>query len=332
MGKARYMREIRYADAGMDMKKLILCFIGKIWIVCLAAVMGAAIGGVIYTVSHVVPESEREYRAMSKVYLDFATDETGEIYQEYNGYTWNDLMATDPILDGTMAHLPDDYTREEVMAATKAEILSDLRLLTITITTHEQDRCDAILQATGQSLTERGDAAKEFTKIEVIQTTDAMLVAADARTLQAALVGLAIAVILLLLGMMFYYVLDDRILVASDLRQVTDVSFIGYAKAGDRLNGEYESSLAYLKEQTGTVGVLTVKQDDAITQEQWQELCASDGVVIVVNYGKVHAVYLAYVMEQLKNRGCRLVGVAIGDADEKFLRKYYGLAADRGHV
>ena len=323
------MREIKYADAGMDMKKLMLCFLGKIWIVCLAAVMGAVLGGVIYTVSHIVPESEREYRAMAKIYLDFAVDETGEVYQEYNGYTWNDLMATEPILDVTMSYLPDDYTREEVMAATKAEILSDLRLLTITITTHEQDRCNAILQATGKSLTERGDAAKEFTKIEVIQTTDAVLVAADDRTVQAALVGLVMAVVLLLLGMMYYYVLDDRILVASDLRKVTEVSFIGYVKAGERLNREYEESLEYLREQTGTVSVLAVAQDDAITQERWQELCASDGVVVVAQYGKVHAVYLAYVLEQLKVRGCQLAGVAIGDADEKFLRRYYGFAIDR---
>lgn len=323
------MREIRYADAGMDIKKLMLCFIGKIWLVCLAAVVGAVAGVVIYTVSHVVPESEREYRAIAKIYLDFAVDETGEVYQEYNGYTWNDLMATDPILDVTMSYLPDGYTREEVIAATKAEILSDLRLLTITITTHEQDRCDAILYATGQSLTERGDAAKEFTKIEVIQTTDALLVVADDRTVQAVLVGLVLAVALLLLGMMYYYVLDDRILVTSDLRKVTDVPFIGYVKAGERLNREYEESLAYLKEQTGTVSVLNVTQDDAMTQERWQELCASDGVVVVAQYGKVHAAYLAYVLEQLKVRGCRLAGVAIGSADEKFLRRYYGFAIAR---
>lgn len=320
------MREIRYADAGMDMKKLMLCFSRKLWLVCLAAVIGAAAGGILYTVSHVVPESEREYRAMAKVYLDFAVDETGEVYQKYNGYTWNDLMATDPILDVTMSYLQDDYTREEIISATKAEILSDLRLLTITITTHEQDRCDAILYATGQSLTERGDSAKEFTNIEVIQTTDAALVVADDRTVQAVIIGVVIAVILLLLAMMYFYVLDDRILVASDLRKVTNVSFIGYTEAGERLTREYEDSLAYLKEKTGMVSVMTITQDDEITQERWQELCVSDGVVVVVQYGKVHAAYLAYILEQLKVRGCRLSGVAIGGADTKFLHRYYGFA------
>lgn len=323
------MQEIRYADAGMDMKKLALCFLKKVWIVFLAAAAGAVVGGVIYEVSHVVPKAEREYRAVSKIYLDFAADETGEVYQAYNGYTWNDLIATDPILDLTMKNLSESYTREEVMAAAEAEILSDLRLLTITVTTHDPDRCDAIIHAVGQSLTELGDTAKEFKQITVIQTTEAELVVADSRLVQAVLVGLAAAVILVLLGMMFYYVLDDRIMVASDLKQVTDVPFVGYAGAGERLNGEYESSLTYLKERTGTVSILSVTQGEAIASESWQELCASEGVVIVADYGKVHAAYLTYIIEQLCMRECRLVGVAIGGADEKFLRRYYGHAIGR---
>ena len=149
------MQEIKYADAGMDMKRILLCFMRRLWIVPLAAAIGALAGFLIYEAARVVPESEREYRAVAKVYLDFAPDETGEVYQAYNGYTWNDLMTTDPILDVTMRYLPQDYTKEEVAAATKAEILSDLRLLTITVTAHDRERCGAILEATGRSLAER---------------------------------------------------------------------------------------------------------------------------------------------------------------------------------
>lgn len=323
------MQEIKYADAGMDMKKLMLCFIRKIWLVLLAAIIGATLGGLIYEISHIVPESEREYRAVAKIYLDFAADETGEVYQAYNGYTWNDLMATDPILNGIMLNLSEDYTREEVVGAIKAEILSDLRLLTITFTTHNPDRCNAIVHAAEESLVELGNTAKEFRQIEVIQTTEAALVVADSRTVQAVLVGLVTAVLLMLIGMMLYYVLDDRILVASDLKQVTDLPFIGYAGAEEKMNGEYESNLAYLCGQTGNIEVLAVSQNDTISQERWEELCASDGVVIAVHYGKVHAAFAGYIIEQLGIRGCRLVGTAIADADGKFLRRYYGRAIGR---
>lgn len=379
------MREIRYADAGLDMRKLALCFWKRIWMAAVAAAVGAALGALVYMAVSVVPESEREYQAMSKIYLDFAPDETGEIYQAYNGYTWNDLMATDPILDGTMRHLPKDYSREEVTAATKAEILSDLRLLTVTVTSHDADRCNAILQATGQSLEDRGDEAKEFRRIEVIRTTQAKLLTADSRFWQAVLIGLVLALALVLLGMLLFYVLDDRIMAATDLRAVTDVPFVGYGsvdvdrkfagmeeragcgsaddgteeraghggadggteeraeydgvigKAGcvgagkrsgsvgvEAFQKEYEAGLAYLRETKGKIAVHSVVQGAELTQERWRELLGVDGVVLEVPYGKVHAVYLGYVLEQFALRECPVVGVAVSRADDRFLRRYYG--------
>lgn len=318
------MRKIRYADAGMDMKKLALCFAGKLWMVLLAALVGGGLGGAIRMAANIVPEAEREYQAMSKVYLDFAADETGEVYQEYNGYTWNDLMATDPILDVTMQYLPGDYTREEVAAAVRAEILSDLRLLTVTVTTHDADSCNAILKAAGQSLVDRGESAKEFRQIQVIQTTQADLVVADARLMQAVILGLVIAVAAVILGILLGYVLDDRIMVAADLRQVTDVAFVGYDGAGGRLEADYQASLAYLRQTEGEITVLPLQQKETISEETWQKLYAAEGVVLTVPYGRMHAAYLDYVIEQLRVRQCTLAGVAIGGADRKFLGRYYG--------
>lgn len=318
------MGEIRYADAGMDIRKMLLCFMRKIWIVILAAAIGAGLGGAVYAAVRVVPESERDYQAMSKIYLDFAADETGEVYQAYNGYTWNDLMATDPILNVTMEYLPEDYAREDVMEAVRAEILSDLRLLTITVTAHDADACNRILKAVGQSLTDLGNSAREFRSIEVIQTTEAKLAVADARWRQAVLVGMTLAVALVLVGMMLYYALDDRIMTASDVRQVTDAVFVGYSGAGERLEQDFEANMACLRSKKGNIAVLSLKQNKTVPEEMWQEMCAADGVVISAAFGAVHAVYLGYMIEQLAVRECVLAGIAIEDADERFLCRYYG--------
>ena len=323
------MREqkIRYADAGMDIKKLVLCFAKRIWLAAAAGAAGAVIGGLVYLMVSVVPEAEREYQAISKVYLDFAPDETGEIYQAYNGYTWNDLMATDPILDVTMKYLPETYSREDVMGATKAEILSDLRLLTITVTTHDAGRCEQILQAAGQSLVERGNTAREFRRIEVIQTTGAKPVVADARWIQAITAGAVLAAGLTLLGMFLCYVLDDRIMVASDLRQVTDAVFVGYSGAGERLEKDYEANLDWLRKKKGKIAVLSLRQKEAVGEQQWQQMCEADGVVLLASYKEVHAVYLNYVIEQLAVRECPLVAAGIVNADGRFLSRYYGGAS-----
>ena len=220
--------DVKYGNEGMDCKKYFLLFLQKAWVAVLAAVIGAALGGGIYLLHHVVLNSNREYRAESKIYLDFAPDESGEIYQAYNGYTWNDLMATKPILGGTMAHLPDDYTEEEVISATRAEILSDLRLLTITITTSSPERTAEILKATDLSLVELGKQAKEFNDIQIYQETEAELVAADPRLLQAVLVGFVLALAAALLAMALHYVLDDKIYVPGDVKCVTELPFVGF--------------------------------------------------------------------------------------------------------
>lgn len=327
------MSGIRYADAGMDMKKWILMLLHRFWMVLAAAAAGAVLGGIVYTVAHTVPESEREYRAVSKVYLDFATDESGQVYQEYNGYTWNDLMITDPILDLTMSYLSEDYTREEVMEATEATILSDLRLLTVTITTNHADRTDAILAATAQALEEYGSTAKEFIQIQVIQTTQASLVVADSRLVRAVVLGLVIAVAVVLLGMLLYYVLDDRILVASDVKQVTDVPFVGYNfadltedVAASRLQSDYDRMIACLRKKQGEILEISVTRMDEIAAGQSDKAGNVDGVVLVVPYGKVHGTFLSYLIDQYRVQGCKIVGVAIADADAKFLSRYYGRA------
>jgi capsular polysaccharide biosynthesis protein len=362
----------------MDMKKFMLRLLKRWWLLLAAAAAGALVGAVVYTIERTVPESEREYQAVSKVYLDFAADESGEVYQEYNGYTWNDLMVTDPILDITMSKLPADYDREEVMAATEATILSDLRLLTVTITTHQPETTDAILAATDSALETYGESAKEFLQITTIQTTKAELVVADSRMAQAVALGAVIALFVLLFGMLLYDTLDDRIYVASDVRKVTDVSFCGYCFEGvtgadgmakqdagskaeartdtlqeqglrvtdlrQRLQADYENALAYLRGTHGNViEVLVPRQDisnrgempdlgnrsaenTALTDKDWSDAEKADGVILQLPYGRVHGAFLSYLLEQYRVRDCEVLGVAIADADGKFLHKYYGRA------
>jgi capsular polysaccharide biosynthesis protein len=332
------------------------------WLFLAAAAAGALVGALVYTIVRTVPESEREYRAVSKVYLDFAADETGEVYQEYNGYTWNDLIVTDPILNLTMDELSADYGKEEVMAATEATILSDLRLLTVTITTHQPETTDAILEATDRALERYGESAKEFLKITTIQTTQAQLVVADSRMAQAVALGAVIALFVLLFGMLLYDTLDDRIFVASDVRKVTDVSFCGYCFEGagavtgaedatkknegnkaesgqdalrQRLQADYDSALAYLRGVHGNVAEVPVSRQGTAELENrnfgytvpldidWTEAEKADGVILQLPYGRVQGAFLDYLLEQYRVRDCKVLGVAIADADGKFLHRYY---------
>lgn len=320
----RLMNKESYANEGMDIKKYMLCLLKRLPVLLGAVTGGALLGLIVYTIVRTVPESEREYQAFAKIQLDFAADKTGEVYQAYNGYTWNDLMATDPIMNLTLGNLPSDYTRDEVEAALRAEILSDIRILTVTVTTNSAAHTDKILGAAVQALESYGVQAKEFIAITAIQTTQAKLVVADNRMAQAVLVGALIGLFLSLFGISFYYVMDDRILVAGDVRKVTNVSFIGYASGMETLKQDYEKNLSYLREKRGTLFICEIEKDKPIAEEVFQKMREAGGVVLSLPFGGVHGTYVSYVIEMLKTQECELCGVAIREADGKFLRGYYG--------
>ncbi len=322
--------ERQYAGEGMDLKKYMLCLLRRVPFLLSAVAGGALLGAVVYAVVRTVPESQREYQAFAKVQLDFAADETGEVYQAYNGYTWNDLMGTDPIMNLTLGNLSSDYVREEVETALRAEILSDIRILTVTATTNSAERTDEILGAAVQALESYGAQAKEFLEINAIQTTQAELVVADSRMAQAVLVGAVLGLLLSLFGISLYYVMDDRILVAGDVRKVTNMSFVGYVSGIETWKQDYEANLSYLRKKWGTLFVCEVEKGKPLAEEAFQKMREAGGVVLSLPFGGVHAASVSYIMEQLKTQECELRGVAIRDADEKFLRRYYGWKVSDG--
>lgn len=323
---------MKYGNEGMDLKKLCILLLHKIWIVVLAAVIGALFGGDIYLLHHVVLDNNREYQAQSKVYLDFAPDETGEVYQHYNGYTWNDLMSTNLIIDTTMSYLPEDYTTEEVSDATLAEILSDVRLLTITITTSEAERTAKILEATDRALVEMGQNEKEFIDIEIIKETEPKLLVADNRLVQAVLVGLVTGLVFMFIAMALGYVLDDRIYVPGDLKCVTKLPFVGFSFVCDsdrnrkliqRLQDDLEKNKAYLTNKFGELATLEISKKNDITEQEFANARKADGILLVIPYGELDRSSLAYRIEQLSLQECKLVGIIIKDADMRFMKWYY---------
>lgn len=318
------MEDENYKEEGMDLKKYMICLWRRLPFVIAAGVAAALLFGILYTLSRTIPEGEREYQAFAKVYLDFAADETGEVYQAYNGYTWNDLMAADPLMDLTLSYLSGDYTREEVQASIRAEILSDIRLLTVTVTTNREERTEAILHAAVQALTAYGKQAKEFIEIGAIQETEAKLLVADSRLLQAVLLGLFLGLFLALLGLALRGIFEARIMVVGDLKKVTDVSFLGYADGPGNLRGDYEKNLAYLREKAGDVTVCEASFEQPFAEEDFENLRKASGVVLCVPFGKANAAWVAYVIDQLAAQDCVLMAVAIWDCDAGFLRKYYG--------
>ena len=117
------MTQKEWMKEGIDLKLMALLYCRHLWISIAGILVGAILSGGLYFLVHVVYAPARQYRAVSKLYLTFATGDDGDAYQYYNGYTWNDLIGTEPIMDEILEVLGEDGTfKEEARKSITADI------------------------------------------------------------------------------------------------------------------------------------------------------------------------------------------------------------------
>lgn len=206
-----------YLNRGMDLKRLMLYLQKKIWLVIMLAILGATCGGIVYQVVRSM-KMPVEYEAVSKLYISFGHDESGEVYQYYNGYTWNDLLDADPILDLVMPELPG-YEKDQVREATTAEILSDIRLLTVTVKGDNEKFVREIRSAVENGLKEFAKESGELEQIKVIRSGAPERIYWDDRTTSACVTGAAVLGVLGFLVIIFGYTLDESVYVQEDVEK-----------------------------------------------------------------------------------------------------------------
>lgn len=168
----------------------------RLWILPLFVLIGALLGGGIYFLVTCVFADASQYQEVSKLYIDFAYDETGTVYDYYNGATWTDLLTAEPRLSGVIEAEISDISMEEVKSSVKAEILSDIRLMTVTVTNADREKTERIAQAVNKALQSFGEQAKEFEKITFLSAEGPSLELISDRTRNAVLLGAVLGLIL----------------------------------------------------------------------------------------------------------------------------------------
>ncbi len=247
-----------YLNRGMDLKRLALYLQKKIWLVIMLAILGATCGGIIYQVVRSM-RMPVEYEAVSKLYISFGHDESGEVYQYYNGYTWNDLLDTDSILDIVMTALPG-YERRQVQDATTAEILSDIRLLTITVKGDNEKFVREIQDAVENGLREYARESKELDQIEVIRSGAPERVYWDDRTTSACVTGAILLGVLAMLVIGFNYVLDESVYVQEDVEKKYSFKVLGILTRNQKglqpYAGELKANIHYIMGEKRSFAIL----------------------------------------------------------------------------
>ncbi len=254
--KTEYREE--YLNRGMDLKRMTLYFQRKIWLVIMLVILGATCGGVIYQMVHSM-KMPVEYQSVSKLYISFGHDESGEVYQHYNGYTWNDLLDTDPIMDLVMVHLPG-YEAEQVRDATTAEILSDIRVLTITVKGEDEKFVREISRGVENGLKEFARQSEELEQIKVIRGGVPERVYWDNRTTQACVTGAVLLGVLALLVVGFNYALDESVYVQEDVERKYGMRALGILtrsqKGLEPYARELKANIRYVARETKSFAVV----------------------------------------------------------------------------
>jgi capsular polysaccharide biosynthesis protein len=210
--------ETRHLQEQMNTRSVFLQTLRRIWIVPLACVLGGLLGFAVYTAAITCTAGARQYQVISKFYIDFAVNEqTQKAYDYYNAATWDDLLFSHPaISDVIKKNLPSDMTMEEARADVKADILSDIRLMTVTVTAKSADDAAQLTEGIRKGLVQFGETQKEFDKITFLQATSPTLVTVDNRTRNAVLLGIFLGFLISVCALWLYMALDDAVYVPED--------------------------------------------------------------------------------------------------------------------
>ena len=116
---------------GIDSRAMFATYITKLPRLLILAVAGALLGSGLNLFVTLVKTQDVCYVSETEYYIDFA-DGRYEARDYYNAFTWNEyVLGSDLVLGRAMEYLGSGYDRDQVKEMLRAEMLSDVRYLTI---------------------------------------------------------------------------------------------------------------------------------------------------------------------------------------------------------
>lgn len=237
-----------HLDESLNLRSFYLRLLRKIWIIPVAALVGALLAAGLYTLVTVTFGPAKTYKAVARLYISFAYDENkGSLVDYYNAYTWDkELLPTDDILNPIISELENDQiivvgddgaastygdvkviTRDELLDAITADIPSDVRVMRLTVECQDKEMADLILKASVNSMESFGDNNKAFDSIKLLGIENAKLVTYSDRSVVAAVSGAVVGIVATVLFLMLLAALDDAIYVPEDAEKRYSINVLG---------------------------------------------------------------------------------------------------------
>lgn len=351
-------KENGYMQRSMNWKKIWLLYWERAWIVIALSVFTAMFAAGCYRVVTAFNGEGQFYRVSSDYYITFNFDEYENSVDYYNAYTWDNILRNDPIVDVALLNLPEDYTKDEIKASITGEMLGDYRILTVHSTHKDPERAQVIADAYVISMELFADKIEMLDTIELWSKEECMPVEEADLTANAAVLGALIGLVLALIIWSIHCILDDSIYLESDFTERFEVPFLGMMtkKGSDLCKQELKDNLSYLlKEENGyqlvfaPMNISTEKYTETEKQKillkEIKELCSSvegtlslqgedleilrqsSGAILMLPWGSKNGNIVEKTIAFMDKQDCKLAGAVLYDADDKFMRRYYGRKA-----
>ncbi|MCR5250251.1 MAG: hypothetical protein K6E50_06580 [Lachnospiraceae bacterium] len=216
--KTGYVRSGDPRDAGFDLRRFLLLFVRRLWMFLPGMVIGALLFGGYRFVKEKIFAPETIYRNDTLYSIEFTIGQEGETQAWYNDATWNDVIDTD-VIAGVASRFLTDVNKSTIAKASFVPTLTDIHMFHVYVDDRDPQRADDIQNALGLALQIFASTAPGFESISVWDRGKAKVVEEISTILRWTVAGACIGALVSFLLLAYCYVMDDRILLAADVRR-----------------------------------------------------------------------------------------------------------------
>lgn len=337
-----------------DSKAFLVSFLRRVPYMLLIGLTGAILGSGLYLIIAAIENRTEVYVEETKYYLDFS-DGRLEVRDYYNDFTWNDVLGTKLILDETMKTLGPAYDKETVKNMIKADILSDVRYLTITVRGNVKEEVEAVSAATKNSLEAFGTKMEEFDTIYQIEDSGIGIDKKPLFVWRAAFLGFLVAAGIGIFVWCVRFGIGEAFYTQNSITECFGIPVLGllYAKGNQRdgiqeiqtclaleetvkkkavlmdvTEGDYAGHFlqAYqelVREEKAKSDKLKVVTYPIEMNKSYDDMKEQDGVILVIPFGVPCKEKVTDAVNELKRRKCPIIGAVLADADRNWVKAYY---------
>lgn len=217
----------QYGNEPADLKLMFIFFVRNFRYVVYSAIVGCIIFALSYYVFQFVLNDEEKYVAQAELYIEYATDvRLDNIY--INDYTWQNLVHTDRAIDYVREKLAFAMTDEELKACVAANLVSDVRFVTLKVTMEDPGKAVDVARYFQEAIISFSEDMVDVENVVVFTNADhADEIVKENKTVNMAVTGAVVGIVLAVFLILFCYTFDDSVYIPLTFERRFGIPVIG---------------------------------------------------------------------------------------------------------